>query len=81
MLKVIIVEDDNMALTLLERLVQKKFPAIRVIKAFDDPRQAIDFMDNNYIDLIITDVKMREYQALSLRSMPLKNIRLSKLCS
>ena len=58
MLKVIIVEDDNMALTLLERLVQKKFPAIRVIKAFDDPRQAIDFMDNNYIDLIITDVKM-----------------------
>lgn len=58
MLKVIIVEDDNVALTLLERLVQKKFPEIRVIKGFDDPRQAIEFMDNNYIDLIITDVKM-----------------------
>lgn len=66
MLKVVLVEDDKLSLELLTKLLEKSFPDVTVAGGFLNPLDSLEFLENNYADIIITDVKMPEITGLEL---------------
>ena len=64
-LKTIIVDDDMIALKSLERLCGKS-DQLELISTFDNPNNAIEYIGDNEIDLILLDIEMPELTGLEL---------------
>ena len=73
MIRCIAIDDDAQALEFVENCIAK-IPFLELLKTFDNAFHAIDFMDSEKVDLIITDVEMPALSGLeflgSLRRRP-----------
>jgi len=71
--KVLIVDDESTGRTILTKIVQQIEDGISV-DAFDNPLEALSWLDSNHPDLIITDYRMPDINGVDLirkiREMP-----------
>lgn len=65
MLSAIIVEDDLLSLKSLKRLCSK-VPSIHIIEEFQNPIQALEYLNNHPIDLLFLDIEMPEMNGFEL---------------
>jgi two-component system response regulator RpfG len=63
--KVLIVDDESTGRTILSKIVQQVEDDIGV-EAFDNPLEALKWLDDNHPDLIITDYRMPEMNGIEL---------------
>lgn len=63
--KVLIVDDESTGRTILTKIIQQAEDDVKV-EAFDNPRKALNWLDNNHPDLIITDYRMPEINGVEL---------------
>ena len=61
----IIVEDEPLARQLLEQYV-RKVPHLELLKAFSNPLEALDFLRNNEVDILFSDIQMPEITGITL---------------
>jgi two-component system, LytTR family, response regulator len=61
----IIVEDEPLARQLLEQYV-RKVPHLELLKAFSNPLEALDFLRNNDVDILFSDIQMPEITGITL---------------
>jgi two-component system response regulator RpfG len=73
--KVLIVDDESTGRTILGKIIQQAEEDVRV-EAFDNPLQALDWLDSNHPDLIITDYRMPDINGVEL----IKQIRAKPAC-
>ena len=70
----IALDDESPALVLLEKFI-KRFPELKLLGTFKDPEKALDFLNDNPVDLIFCDIQMPGQNGLmfvsSLKSKPL----------
>ncbi len=64
-LSCIIVEDEPLARQLLEQYV-RKVPHLDLLKAFSNPLEALDFLRNNEVDILFSDIQMPEITGITL---------------
>ncbi len=57
MISCIAVDDEPKALEVIE-IHASKIPGIQMVGSFVKPQQALDFLKNNYVDLILLDINM-----------------------
>jgi two-component system, LytTR family, response regulator LytT len=57
MIRSIAIDDEPLALQLVTGYI-KKTPFLEFLEAFDNPLSAIEFMENNEVDLIYLDIQM-----------------------
>ncbi len=73
-LKMLLVEDDPSMLRLLHTIVQRSFEGRVVVEACDDPAVALKWMDDNVVDILVTDLDMPGVSGLGvLRSAKYRN--------
>ena len=63
--KVLIVDDESTGRTILSKIIQQVEDEIGV-EAFDNPLEALKWLDDNHPDLIITDYRMPEMTGIEL---------------
>ena len=69
-LKCVIVDDEPLAITILEGYL-KKIPYIEIIKKFDNAVPVYEFLKQNSIDLIFLDIEMPNITGVDfLKSLP-----------
>ncbi len=73
--KVLIVDDESTGRTILAKIVQQVEDDVSV-DSFDKPLEALDWLDYNHPDLIITDYRMPDMNGVEL----IKQIRNKKAC-
>ena len=61
----IIVEDEPLARQLLEQYVLK-VPHLQLIRSFSNPIEALDFLRNNEVDILFSDIQMPEITGITL---------------
>jgi len=64
-IRCIIVEDEPLARNLLEQYIQK-IPGIELAKSFSNPLEALDFLNSNAVDVLISDIQMPELTGINL---------------
>lgn len=62
-LKVIVIEDEPLALRKLVRFINK-IEYLELVKAFDNAIEAIGYLKNNVVDLIFLDIQMEEFTGI-----------------
>ena len=73
--KVLIVDDESTGRTILSKIIQQAEEDVSV-DAFDNPLEALHWLDDNHPDLIITDYRMPEMNGVEL----IKHIRSKQAC-
>jgi len=73
--KVLIVDDESTGRTILAKIIQQAEDDVSV-DSFDNPLEALDWLDYNHPDLIITDYRMPEMNGVEL----IKQIRSKTAC-
>ena len=63
--KVLIVDDETTGRTILTKIIQQVENDVNV-EAFDNPLKALDWLDNNHPDLIVTDYRMPDMNGVDL---------------
>ena len=61
----IIVEDEPLARSLLENYIQK-VPYLNLIQSFSDPLKALEFLRDNSVDILFSDIQMPEITGITL---------------
>lgn len=61
----VVVEDEPLARNLLEQYILK-VPHLQLVKSFSSPLAALDFLRNNSIDILFSDIQMPEITGISL---------------
>jgi two-component system, LytTR family, response regulator len=61
----IIVEDEPLARQLLEQYVLK-LPYLTLLQSFSNPLQALDFLGQNEVDILFSDIQMPEITGITL---------------
>jgi two-component system LytT family response regulator len=69
--KCIIVEDEPLARNLLEAYLNK-IGKLQLIKSFGNPLEALDFLRENQVDILFSDIQMPEVTGITLLKL-LKN--------
>lgn len=59
-----IVDDEPLAIQLLESYVQK-IPFLELVSTFDNPVEAIDFIQKNKVDVVFLDIQMPELSGIN----------------
>ncbi|MCT4699435.1 LytR/AlgR family response regulator transcription factor [Tenacibaculum haliotis] len=73
MIKAILVDDEEKALEGLLLKVKQFFPEIEILKAFQNPQEAVNFINTNTLDILFLDVEMpviNGFDVLSLIKKP-----------
>jgi len=73
--KVLIVDDESTGRTILAKIIQQAEEDVSV-ESFDNPLSALQWLDHNHPDLIITDYRMPEINGVEL----IKRIRAMPAC-
>ena len=73
--KVLIVDDESTGRTILAKIIQQAEDDVSV-ESFDNPLDALDWLDFNHPDLIITDYRMPDMNGVEL----IKQIRAKSAC-
>lgn len=73
--KVLIVDDESTGRTILAKIIQQAEDDVSVA-SFDNPLEALDWLDFNHPDLIITDYRMPDMNGIEL----IKQIRKKSAC-
>jgi two-component system response regulator RpfG len=63
--KVLIVDDETTGRTILSKIIQQVENDVNV-EAFDNPLEALEWLDNNHPDLIVTDYRMPDMNGVDL---------------
>jgi two-component system response regulator RpfG len=63
--KVLIVDDESTGRTILAKIIQQAEQDV-VVESFDNPLQALQWLDHNHPDLIITDYRMPDINGIEL---------------
>ncbi|GAB3505847.1 LytR/AlgR family response regulator transcription factor [Emticicia fontis] len=58
MIEVVLVDDEKDSTETLDILLKTNFPEIRVIRKFNEPTSAIEFLQKNHFDLLFLDIEM-----------------------
>jgi two-component system, LytTR family, response regulator len=61
----VVVEDEPLARNLLEQYILK-VPHLQLVKSFSSPLTALDFLRNNSVDILFSDIQMPEITGISL---------------
>lgn len=67
----IIVEDEPLARSLLENYIQK-VPYLQLIQSFSDPLKALEFLRENSVDILFSDIQMPEITGITLLKILIK---------
>jgi YesN/AraC family two-component response regulator len=54
----LIVDDDAAIVRLIERVISRNMAGLFEVSTFSDPRAALDWINNNQCDILISDVEM-----------------------
>jgi len=73
--KVLIVDDESTGRTILAKIIQQAEDDVNVA-SFDNPLEALDWLDSNHPDLIITDYRMPEMNGVEF----IKQVRAKTAC-
>ena len=73
--KVLIVDDESTGRTILSKIIQQAEDDI-CVESFDNPRDALTWLDHNHPDLIITDYRMPDVNGVEL----IRKIRARPAC-
>jgi two-component system LytT family response regulator len=72
MLKCIAIDDEPLALRLITEYVSR-FPALQLVRTFEDALSAAEFLKNTTIDLLFLDINMPDISGIDLmRSLTVK---------
>jgi len=70
LINTVIIDDENHSLDLLNNYCQQ-LPQLKVLSTFTDPLMALSFINNNNVDLLITDINMPLLSGIDLKeSLP-----------
>ena len=61
----IIVEDEPLARSLMENYIQK-VPYLHLIQSFSDPLKALEYLCENTVDILFSDIQMPEITGITL---------------
>jgi two-component system, LytTR family, response regulator len=61
----IIVEDEPLARSLLENYIQK-IPYLQLVQSFAEPMKALEFLRENTVDILFSDIQMPEITGITL---------------
>ena len=61
----IIVEDEPLARSLMENYIQK-VPYLQLVQSFSDPLKALEFLRENTVDILFSDIQMPEITGIAL---------------
>ena len=67
----IIVEDEPLARSLMENYIQK-VPYLNLVQSFSDPLKALEFLRENSVDILFSDIQMPEITGITLLKILLK---------
>ena len=73
--KVLIVDDESTGRTILAKIIQQAEDDV-CVESFDNPLQALSWLDNNHPDLIITDYRMPDINGIDF----IRQIRQKPAC-
>lgn len=69
MIRCILIDDEPFAREALDEYIQR-IPNLNLMGSFEDPLEALEFMDENPVDLIFSDIQMPDMDGISfLRSL------------
>lgn len=57
-LRLMLVDDDTDMLLFLKSLIEMRFPEQLLVTTFSDPAEAMDYIENQGPDLVVTDLEM-----------------------
>jgi DNA-binding LytR/AlgR family response regulator len=73
-LKCIAIDDEPLALRLVSEYISR-FPALQLVKTFDDAISGAEFLKSTPVDLLFIDINMPDITGIDLvRSLPIKPI-------
>ncbi len=64
-IKCLIVEDEPLAISLLESHIEK-IPYLELVASFTNPILALNFLKENKVDLLFSDIQMPEITGITL---------------
>ena len=62
----IIVDDEKIIREGIKRFIEKKCDFFSVVRLFEDGKDAIEYLRENHVDLVLTDIRMPEVSGLEL---------------
>ena len=69
----IILDDELFLLEQMTTLLQWKELGFNIIKTFDNSQEALNFIENNKIDVVISDIKMPKPDGIELAKICFEN--------
>jgi DNA-binding LytR/AlgR family response regulator len=74
---IVIIDDETFVHGIFEAIC-KNIEDVNIVKKFKDPRKALDFLEDNNIDLVFLDIQMPEFTGLDfLNEIDKKGLELS----
>jgi len=66
MYKVIVVDDEEVIRSGLAAFIDAECPNFEVTETFEDGKEAIEYLQSNSVDVVLTDIRMNEVSGLEL---------------
>ncbi|WP_248929254.1 response regulator transcription factor [Paenibacillus hamazuiensis] len=66
MIRILLVEDEEVIREGISSLIRQVSPHFTVVKEAAHGREALDYLSRNVVDVVITDIRMREMNGLQL---------------
>ncbi|MBQ3038706.1 MAG: response regulator, partial [Clostridia bacterium] len=58
MYKLILVDDESLSLKILSKIIVSSSTGFELVKIFDNSQDAVSYLQNNCVDVIISDITM-----------------------
>ena len=73
MFNTIIVDDEETIREGLSKYIGRSFPELNIIGVFSDGKDAIEFLESNHSDVVLTDIKMSEKSGIDVAQFIFEN--------